>query len=157
MFYLAVFAGLAIVAGALALVTSGALPRAERPVSLRAASMTIVVGMLALGGIGSWVWARTPDRPPAWTPDRQQEIERAGNTVIDSLLAFHDRTGRYPTALNELGLASPPTPYGPIEYSVTRDSAGVERATLAVGDYKRDRFHTYWTSSRARWDWYLDR
>lgn len=88
-----------------------------------------------------------PYRPSSPNPD---DLRVLGQPLVDALMAYRQKQGRFPASLAAAGILPVNTPAGTFEYRATDDG---RRASIFIGDFARRRFQARWSSEIG---WFLE-
>lgn len=142
---IAVLAGGAfVVSGVVALVTMLAFRRVPRS-----------SGGIALGSILLCAAALLAT-PPGYDSAELARIERLRAGFAPALEGYRARHGQYPRRLETVGIPTPDSRYGPVQYSTFVDEQGRPGYSLSVGDYDVNGFAGVWDTRRPPGDWSVD-
>lgn len=116
------------------------LSRNRVPIFSAPASAVFLLALMVVG----------PHVPPGRDDAELARVHALHSSFAPALERYREEHGRYPETLEQAGIATPQTRYGPLRYRVWTDSAGT-RYEVSFGDYHGNGFVSSWGSLSGEW------
>jgi hypothetical protein len=98
-----------------------------------------------------WTSERSPPRQTSeQTAAQQAQVDEMRRQFAPTLERYRQTHGYYPATLEEAGIATPVTLYGPLHYYGSQSEADAWYL-ISFGDIETDRFSADWDSRSGRW------
>jgi hypothetical protein len=138
-------AGLSTFVWGLAAATLWIVRRRAPRLSLAMAGVSMVVFLVCASAI-----------PPGYDEAEVRRIEALHAGFAPVLEQYRRQHGTYPSTLEQAGITTPQTRYGPIRYHVHRTVDGRPWYELSFGDYFDNGFVRFWHNDDGEGEWYTD-
>jgi len=147
----------------LLLMVMGGLAFLAMCISLLAAIMIAVlrrrVPRMSLGLAALWLGVLAiaiAAMPPGYDAGEVERVKALQAEFAPALETYRREHGAYPATLEAVGIETPETKYGPLQYRAYVDQSGNAMYSLSMGDYFQNGFVAFWDSDDARTEWNLD-